>query len=42
MFKPAYGSNDGDLEFNYDDLRYKFDAAKPREVVAKRIVVSKA
>lgn len=42
MFKPAYGSNDGDLEFNYDDLRYKFDVVKLKEVVAKRIVVSKA
>ena len=42
MFKPAYGSNDSDLEFDDDDLGYKFDAAKLREVLAKRIVVSKA
>ena len=42
MFKSVYRNNDGELEFNDDNLRYKFDAAKMREVVAKRIVISKA
>lgn len=41
MFKSVYGNNDGDLVFD-DNLRYKFDVAKLREAVAKRIVVSKA
>lgn len=41
MFKSVYGNNDGDLEFDDDNLRYKFDAAKLREIVAKRIIVSK-
>ena len=39
--KAAYGNNDSDPEFDDDDPRYKFDAAKLREAVAKRIVVSK-
>ena len=41
MFKPAYGSNDSDLDFD-DFSRCKFDAAKLKEAVAKRIVVSEA